>query len=196
MNAAISLIDFRTPAAGFDQPLAMWQACHERVARMNNMLQRLVDYLRKNPVDESASVTATSIRRYFDEAAPRHHEDEEIDLFPRLMQRLREASSGPAAAHIGAAIENLLADHTEMHALWSAIRRQVVEVEAGRRPQFDEAQVTLFVTRYRAHIEIEDGEIASALQRMLTAQDLVEIGRAMAARRGVDWAEIAGKLPR
>ena len=31
MNA-VSLIDFRTPAAGFDQPLELWQACHERIA--------------------------------------------------------------------------------------------------------------------------------------------------------------------
>ena len=38
--------------------------------------------------DAEAAESATSIRRYFNEAAPRHHEDEEIDLFPRLPQRL------------------------------------------------------------------------------------------------------------
>ena len=26
-------IDFRTPGAGFDQPIEMWLACHERVQR-------------------------------------------------------------------------------------------------------------------------------------------------------------------
>ena len=48
----------------------------------------------------------------------------------------------------------------------------------------------LFVTRYRAHIEIEDTVIAPALKRALRAKDLKEIGRAMAARRGVDWDAI------
>lgn len=192
--SAVSLIDFRTPAAGFDQPLEMWHACHERVARMNNMLQRLVEYLKTHEVDKDARVTAASVRRYFDEAAPRHHEDEEIDLFPRLLDKLRNASSGPAAEHIGAAIQSLLADHEEMHGLWAAIREQLVKVEAGDAPEFDEAQVLLFVTRYRAHIEIEEGEIGPALKRMLKAKDLAEIGRAMAQRRGVNWDEISGKL--
>jgi pyridoxamine 5'-phosphate oxidase len=192
--SAVSLIDFRTPAAGFDQPLEMWHACHERVARMNNMLQRLVEYLKTHEVDKDARVTAASVRRYFDEAAPRHHEDEEIDLFPRLLDKLRAASSGPAAEHIGAAIQSLLADHEEMHGLWAAIREQLVKVEAGDAPEFDEAQVLLFVTRYRAHIEVEEGEIGPALKRMLKAKDLAEIGRAMAQRRGVNWDEISGKL--
>ncbi len=193
MNA-VSMIDFRTPAAGFDQPLAMWHACHERVTRMNNMLQRLTDYLKKNPVDQNAAVTAHSIRRYFEEAAPRHHEDEEIDLFPRLMDKLRDVSSGPAAAHIGAVIDSLLADHAEMHRLWETLRAQLLRVEAGEDPGFDDAQVTLFVTRYRAHVETEEGEIGPAFQRLFDATDLREIGRAMATRRGVDWDEIAGKL--
>lgn len=197
MNAAAaSFIDFRTPAAGFDQPLAMWHACHERVARMNNMLQRLVDYLKTHAVDKDAQVTASSVRRYFEEAAPRHHEDEEIDLFPRLLEKLRQHSSGPAAEHIGAAIQSLLSDHEEMHALWQTLRAQLQQVEAGEKPAFDDAQVMLFVTRYRAHIEIEETEIGPALKRLLTDDDLRQIGQGMARRRGVNWDEISGKLGR
>lgn len=195
MNAA-SFIDFRTPAAGFDQPLAMWHACHERVARMNNMLQRLVDYLKSHAVDKDAQVTAASVRRYFEEATPRHHEDEEIDLFPRLQEKLRQQSSGPAADHIGAAIQALLTDHDEMHALWTTLRAQLLQVEAGENPGFDDAEVMLFVTRYRAHIEIEESEIGPALKRLLNDEDLRQIGEGMARRRGVDWAEISGKLGR
>lgn len=194
--AATSFIDFRTPAAGFDQPLEMWHACHERVARMNNMMERLVEHLKKNGVDKNARVTAASVRRYFDEAAPRHHEDEEIDLFPRLMAKLNAQSAGPAAEHIGAAIQALLADHREMDQLWTSLRAQLLKVEAGEKPVFDDAQVTLFITRYRAHIEIEEDEIAPALRRMLRAKDLREIGMAMAARRGVNWDEISAASER
>lgn len=192
MGATPRIIDFRTPASGFDQPLALWQACHERVARMNNMLERLVEHLKKNPVDEAAGITATSVRRYFDEAAPRHHEDEEIDLFPRLLAKLHKRDSA-TAAQTEAAVRTLLADHADMHALWTAIREQLLRIEAGRAPQFDDAQVTLFVTRYRMHIAIEDQQIAPALRRLLKTRDLQEIGSSMAARRGVDWSELAAK---
>lgn len=190
MNA-VSFIDFRTPARGFEQPIEIWQATHTRIARMHNLLQRLVDFLKKNPVDINAGVTAASLRIYFDEAARRHHEDEELDLFPHLLDRLNQQSSGPAAEHIGASIQALLADHDEMQDLWQTLRAQLLLIEAGKDPGFDDAQVMLFVTRYRAHMEIEDNEIAPALKRMLDARDLREIGQAMAARRGVEWEELA-----
>jgi hemerythrin-like domain-containing protein len=192
--SATSFIDFRTPAAGFDQPLELWHACHERVARMNNMLERLVTHLKKNRLDKHAGVTAASVRRYFDEAAPRHHEDEEIDLFPRLMEKLNALPASPATERIGAAIQRLQADHREMDAVWAALRGQLLKVEAGQPAQFDDAQVSLFISRYRAHIEIEENEIAPALRKMLRAKDLREIGRAMAARRGVDWDEISAAV--
>jgi pyridoxamine 5'-phosphate oxidase len=192
MNA-VSKIEFSTPNAGFDQPIEMWLGCHQRIARMNSLLQRLVDHLKHHPVDKNAGVTAASIRRYFEEAAPRHHEDEEIDLFPRLLDKLRAQGGGPAAETVAKTIESLLADHEEMARLWQAMRAQLLQVEAGVDPKFDDAQVMLFVSRYRAHIEVEDGTLAPAFKRVFRTKDLREIGRAMAQRRGVDWDEIVAR---
>jgi pyridoxamine 5'-phosphate oxidase len=180
-------IDFNPAAAGYDRPIELWLACHHRIARMNSLLQRLVEHLKQHPVDEHAGVTAASIVRYFDEALPRHHEDEEIDLFPRLLDKLRAQSSGPAAETVGATVASLLADHEEMAALWQSMRTQLQAVAAGRDPLFDDAQVLLFVTRFRAHLEVEDGTLAPVFKRMFRAKDLREIGRTMARRRGVDW---------
>jgi pyridoxamine 5'-phosphate oxidase len=189
MNA-VSRLEFSSPSAGYDQPLEMWIDCHKRIARMNALLQRLVDHLKHHAVDKHAGVTATSIRRYFDEAAPRHHEDEEVDLFPRLLERLRAQGNAEATQAITQAIDTLLADHAEMHDLYQVVRAQLQQVEAGRDPHFDDTQIMLFVTRYRAHIEVEESVIAPALKRALKAKDLKDIGRAMAARRGVDWDAI------
>lgn len=186
MNAD-SRTEVRPASIGYDRPIELWLACHHRIARMNSLLQRLVDHLKYHPVDAHAGVTATSIVHYFDEALPRHHEDEEIDLFPRLMERLATQSRGPAAETISVTIASLLADHEEMDALWQAMRAQLVEVQAGRNPNFDDAQVLLFVTRFRAHLEVEDGTLAPAFKRMFRTKDLREIGRAMARRRGADW---------
>jgi len=192
---ASSSIDFNPAAAGYDRPIDLWLACHHRVARMTSLLQRLVDYLKQHPVNAHAGVTAASIIRYFDEALPRHHEDEALDLFPRLMARLRAHSSGPAAETVGATLASLLADHAEMDALWQAMRVQLQAVVEGRNGQFDDAQVLLFVTRFRAHLEVEETALAPVLKRLLRAKDLREIGRAMARRRGVDWHPAQAKAP-
>ena len=53
-----STIDFRTPAAGFDQPVEMWLACHQRVQRFAALLSRLAEHVRKQGADEDAQVTA------------------------------------------------------------------------------------------------------------------------------------------
>jgi hemerythrin-like domain-containing protein len=193
---AHSTIDFRTPAAGFDQPLAMWLACHERVARMTGLLARLREHLQTqaiasvNAADTEAQHSATSIRRYFDEAAPRHHDDEEVDLFPAVLRRLAAGGDAARLARVSAAIERLQQDHAEINLLWSHLREQLVRVERGEPAQLDATEVAQFVERYRAHIALEETEVSSAAHAMLTAEDLGAIGQAMAARRGVDWHEI------
>lgn len=190
MNA-VSTIDFRSPAAGFDQPLDMWHACHERAARMTSLLERLLDHLSTHPIDHDAQVTAASVRRYFEEAAPRHHDDEEVDLFPQVMRRLQAGGDNARAARIGVIIEKLQDDHEDMDVLWSSLRLQLACVEEGQAPSFDPAEVAQFINRYRAHIETEDSEIGPVAGAVLTPEDLLAIGRAMATRRGVSWDEIA-----
>jgi hemerythrin-like domain-containing protein len=188
----MSIIDFRTPGAGFDQPLQMWHACHERVERMTGLLARLHDHLRTRAVDDEARVTASSVLRYFDEAAPRHHDDEEVDLFPAVLRRLQAAGQIARAARVGAAIERLQQEHDDIHALWLALRVQLARVERAEQPAFDPDVVAQFIERYRQHIALEDAEIGPAAHDLLTTDDLRAIGQAMAARRGVDWEEIAG----
>lgn len=182
------LIDFRTPAAGFDQPLALWQACHVRVLRMAGLIERLHEHLRTHPVDEIAQTTATSIRRYFNEAAARHHEDEERDIFPRLLARLPAGDAAPLVTAIGVLRE----EHETLGQLWRALDATLASIERGEPAEFDEATVLLFVSGYRRHCEVEDTAIAPALERHLTADDLKQIGHAMAARRGIEWADVTG----
>lgn len=181
-------IDFRTPAAGFDRPLALWQACHVRVLRMAGLTERLREHLCAHPVDEIAQTTATSIRRDFNEAAARHHEDEERDIFPRLRARLPADS----AASLRAVLDTLEEDHEMLGRLWRTLDAALAAIERGEAAELDEATVLLFVSGYRRHCEVEDTTIAGALARHLTPEDIAAIGQAMAARRGVDWADLTG----
>lgn len=183
------LIDFRTPAAGFDQPIEMWLACHERVLRMLNLLVRLRDHVAAGEPGDSAAITATSILRYFEEAAPRHHEDEEADLFPRLLAHL----AGAERDRVGRLVDELRAEHTEVDGLWAGLRDPLRAIEAGTARVLDGARVDRFVARYTRHVERENDVLAPAFKRVFAHAELDEIGRSMAQRRGVDWDTLVAR---
>jgi hemerythrin-like domain-containing protein len=185
----VALIDFRTPAAGFDQPLQLWLACHDRVRRMTSLLERLHEHMQSGGADEAAQVTAASILRYFDEAAPRHHEDEEVDLFP-LLRRLLPAKAPADEAVVTAALHRLQGDHVELGKLWQELRVTLQAIAAGQPARLEPAFVQRFAAGYRQHCEVEDTVVADALKRCLGEVHLDALGQSMAERRGVDWTHL------
>jgi hemerythrin-like domain-containing protein len=179
-------IDFRAPAAGFDEPVEMWRACHERVQRFTGLLSRLAGYLHEHGADEEAQLSATSIRRYFNEAAPRHHEDEEVDMFPRLRERLHAEDD----AALIAVLDEVEADHLEMAGIWSKLDRALAEVARGKHIALDQPLIDRFAAMYRKHIDAEERVLLPALQRVLSPSDWDAVGRAMAERRGLEWDKL------
>lgn len=180
-------IDFRTPGAGFDQPVEMWLACHERVQRFAALLSRLAEHVRNEGANEDAQVTATSIRRYFNEAAPRHHEDEEVDMFPRLRERL-DAERDSTVLDV---LDQVEADHLEMGGLWKRIDEMLAAIARGQRIDLEQPLIDRFATMYRHHIDAEERVVLPALKKALTASEWQAVGRAMAERRGLDWDELS-----
>lgn len=181
-------IQFRSPTGGFDEPLELWLACHERVQRFCTLLDRLQDHLEQHGTDAEAAESATSIRRYFNEAAPRHHEDEEIDLFPRLLTRLDEQATQTDAdkvANVRAAIGALTAEHRANEVLWAALDASLARIADGAPAALDATQVEAFGRTYRRHIAVEESVVMPAMQRHFCAEDWEDVGAAMAKRRGV-----------
>jgi hemerythrin-like domain-containing protein len=175
-----STIEFRSPGASFDEPVEMWLACHQRVRRFAALLGRLKTHVEASGADEEAQMGAASIRRYFNEAAPRHHEDEEVDMFPLLRER------GTDAATL-AVLERIETEHLAMAALWRELDAVLARISAGERVTLDAALVARFATTYDAHIDSEETIVLPALRRALGAADWAAVGRAMAERRGLDW---------
>jgi hemerythrin-like domain-containing protein len=180
-------IDFRTPEAGFDQPVEMWLACHQRVLRFAAMLSRVAEHVRSHGADDDARVAATSIRRYFNEAAPRHHEDEEVDLFPRLHDRLAIEPDRTLAS----VLEQVEADHLTTAELWRQLDAALARINAGDPAPLDQAAIDRFATMYHHHIDAEERLLLPALKRVLGKNDWLAVGRAMAERRGLDWDQLA-----
>jgi hemerythrin-like domain-containing protein len=158
----------------------MLVACHGRVAHMLGLMQRLAAHLDAKGCDAEAAQAARDVTRYFDQAGPAHHEDEERHVFPALL------AGGDAA--LVALVRRLQQDHLEMAQQWSAVRADLLGIVAGHWPPAAagvHARWEAFAAHYRSHIEAEDGQAYPAAQALLGAVDQVEMGREMAQRRGV-----------
>lgn len=161
------------PAVGFDEPFEMLAACHERVRRSLDLLQRLHTHVLQHGVDAQARDAAADVLRYFDRAGPAHHEDEERHVLPRL--RL----SGLAGM-----ADRLHADHLEMTSLWTRLREPLQAWSQGESADLDATLLQRYVSLYGEHLAIEDGQaFAAALTGIDDAADLIRMGEEMAARR-------------
>ena len=74
------------PQASFEQPLALLSDCHRRIERFLDVLLRITKTRSGGELDEEHSSALLTALEYFRSAAPKHTEDEESSLFPRLQQ--------------------------------------------------------------------------------------------------------------
>jgi hemerythrin-like domain-containing protein len=167
----------RTPSAGFDEPFEMLHACHERVLRMLGLLSRLAEHLHAQGADGPARQAAGDVMRYFDLAAPAHHEDEERHVLPRL----RAAGAAQAAL-----ADELHAEHLQMTAAWQDLRGDLQRIADGALPDDSAAQRwQAFARLYRGHVEREEGAAFAPVRALLDAAQQAAMGAEMARRRGV-----------
>lgn len=177
--SGISPPGFSAPAAGFDQPFEMLAACHERVGRTLRLLQKLVDHVEKHGRDEQARSAATDVLRYFDNAAPKHHDDEELHVFPLLLAQDDAALS----THV----YRMQADHERMSSLWRALRPVLLALADVDGGQIDGAKLRqhakAFSDVYASHMETEEQVLFPAAQRLKSADEIERMGNDMRRRR-------------
>lgn len=169
------------PSAGFEAPLEMLAACHQRVHQQCATLIRLVGHLAQHGADADARSAASAVMRYFDTAAVHHHADEEADLFPALL----EAMAGSDAVCLRELTTTLAREHRQLEANWARVRQVLVRVAAGESTGLDAADVATLVEGYQRHIEREEAELLPMAARLLGDDAIEHIGRAMRARRGI-----------
>lgn len=185
----MTLPGFHSPAIGFEQPFEMLSACHERVERTLALFERLVVHVRAQGHDAASRSAAADVLRYFDLAAPHHHQDEERHVLPRLR------ASGVADAL--ALADTLEDEHRRMEQLWARLReplilwREAPDGEGGDGPGRDfplEAERQAWAALYAGHIAAEEGCAYPQARASIDAQPgaaetLADIGAEMAARR-------------
>lgn len=166
---------------GFDEPIEMLHACHDRIEHQCATLERLVPHLKVHGCDEAAREAAKAVLRYFTLAGPNHHADEERDLFPRLLA----AATGEHAQRAALLVASMVADHREMERLWAELEPVLATLARGAIDRLDAVLVGAFCTIYRNHIAIEETDVIALAEHLLTPSALAEVGRAMSIRRGV-----------
>ncbi|QKT03818.1 hemerythrin domain-containing protein [Ectothiorhodospiraceae bacterium 2226] len=170
----------RTPAPGFADPVGMLRACHERMRARLATLERLPAHLVRHGVDRAAQEAAQAVVAYFERAAPRHHADEEDDLFPAL----RACAGRPGwLPSLAGQLEALAAEHEVLEQGWETLRLDLHALAAGCAAALEAPTVTAWLAAYRRHMEREETEILPRVAALLSASELARIGAAMEARR-------------
>lgn len=172
-----------TPSVGFEAPFEMLSACHERVERMLRLITLLQVRLQDVGLDDHVRRAAHDVMRYFDLAAPLHHEDEERHVFPPLMCS--------ADAAVKALVLRLIQDHRQMEVAWQSARAVLLALaEHGEAPfvelnVWQKVALNDFARLYRQHLDDEDQVIYPVAKSQLSPESLESMSRDMMARRGV-----------
>jgi hemerythrin-like domain-containing protein len=174
------------PEHGFDEPLGLLSDCHRRIEGFLGVMRRVVEQTRGATLSPEQCGHLEAALRYFAVAAPRHTEDEEASLFPRL-RRSADAGAREAVAKIDA----LEADHRHAESLHAEAERLCRRwIDSGGPLPADQAWrlgqcLDELRALYARHLAVEDREVFPVAAQALPREDLRRLGAEMAARRGL-----------
>jgi len=158
---------------GFDDPIALLRACHDKILAHCELLEGLPDSPDK--------AVATQVHRYFNTSAPLHHRDEEEDLFPRINGQ---------SLKIAELVHKLKKEHQALDSLWGTL---AAELKSPPENGFSEAFVSAaqeFCRLNRDHVALDNRNLLPMAAGILSQQDLGALGETMAARRGVRYSAL------
>jgi hemerythrin-like domain-containing protein len=161
-----------------DAPLLVLAEGHGRLLRHCQSLTRLHEMVADGNVDHLARAMAAELRRDFDRVTARLHQDEELALFPALL----ESMAGSDAVCIRQMVDARAEEHREIESRWLGLDQWLQAVAAGEPALPPPGTLEAFVALCQAHLEQEDGELLPMAERLLSDDALEEIAEAMRAR--------------
>ncbi|MCB9846732.1 MAG: hemerythrin domain-containing protein [Phycisphaeraceae bacterium] len=180
---------------GFDRPFELMSDCHRRIEQFLAVIRRALEAYSSRELDEECSNALRTAQRYFREGAPRHTEDEEVSLFPRL----RDLDRDDMRELLDAA-ERLEREHDEAERIHHSVDARIDRWLRDR--QLTPAEVEAMVLDldaldrlYAEHIAFEDDVLFPAAARALDREHVLRIGEEMAARRGLDASRTGPRGP-
>lgn len=169
------------PAPGFDRPVAVLRHCHDRIRKQLHTLDNLARHMQEQGASVDAQQAATAVLRYFEQSAPNHHADEEEDLLPMLAT----VAAGDEADRLRGLTTRIAEEHRKMDAAWDRLAQPLRAIAEGKSVTLPRDEVAAFADSYRAHMELEEGQVAPMAVRLFSAEQMARLGDAMRARRGI-----------
>jgi hemerythrin-like domain-containing protein len=166
----------------FSDPTGLLSDCHRRIEMFLGLLERVAEIVGE-PLLDNVRETLGSSLRYFREAAPKHTEDEEQSLFPRL-RRCQHPSVQAAITNL----DSLEEQHRRADFLHAKIDRLGrIYLRDGLLPPAEAEQFRESVSElsliYQEHIRVEDTQVFPAAALALSEDETAVIAAEMAGRR-------------
>jgi hemerythrin-like domain-containing protein len=182
----------KKPESSFADPLGLLSDCHRRIERFLGLLITVTADARGGALTQEQREALVAAGRYFRESAPKHLEDEERSLFPRM----RDSHDAQVRAAM-ATIKELEEDHVVVDRAHAEVDSLVERWrDDGSLPAPDAQRLATVLeelrTIYERHIAIEDHDVFPLAGRVLNQAAIAALGREMAARRGLTTSDALG----
>jgi len=171
----------RIPDNLLREPLEFLVADHVRQRKLCSALEVIT----LGGEEDRAEEITDAIFAYLSEDFPLHISDEEADLFPSLR----------TSSHHDDDVDDLIDALTRDHAMELSLAQRVMVILQREMPRFEEPANTrnfahlsaTFTECVRRHLAIEDRMLLPLARKRLSVADFDRMGRAMAARRNIDY---------
>jgi hemerythrin-like domain-containing protein len=176
-------VQIDTRESDFSNPLGLLSDCHRRIEHFLDVLVRVSAKGKDAPFLPQERAALEKALAYFRNSAPKHTADEEESLFPRLRESRDAQSSLDCLRDLESDHQAAARDHAIVDSLGQLWLVQGVLAEPQIR-KMSQALERLSAT-YKRHIAIEDTELFPLAARVFPHEQLSDVGREMAERRGV-----------
>lgn len=169
-----------------EQPLGLLLSCHEKIKHFSSALHKLTSALQQEGWTDEYNYSVDQIRRYFNIATTEHHLDEELHLFPAIMQATAQLIAKDRTDESLASttlIQRMIKEHGESDKLWDTLDTML----AKRSDDFValENLSRQFKADMYEHARIENDIIFPYAKSLFSEEKLREIEQEIARRRGI-----------
>jgi len=168
------------PTPNLDTPITDFSGCHIGIIQHFNQLKTLPDLLGKLETFEEARELAGELRQFFKKVVLPHHEDEEHELFPIVIDALdrHPEQAMLAKGYIG----RLIHEHRHLERSWKTIDKTLKRITKGKVTELNIDSLSQFATDYIAHAKFEEQYFLPLAEQILSQSDQEKLGMSLHVR--------------
>lgn len=132
-------------------PLDSFSRCHQGIIAR---LEEAVELPQLAEAATRARAVASRLQKMFDEMVIKHHQEEEVELFPAVL-RCASAQEYPLVKRL---VAQLVIEHRAVESEWKQLQQQVRRLARGSDTALDGARMMRLVQLYLQHARTEEAE--------------------------------------